>query len=73
MARCQARGRRTALMKRGDIWLVGLDRTLSHEQKGQCSVLIAGGVVTTNRCCSLRSAPRSRSRRARREEAGKRS
>ena len=27
-------------MKRGEIWLVGLDPTQGHEQKGRCPVLI---------------------------------
>ncbi|HKW98667.1 MAG TPA: type II toxin-antitoxin system PemK/MazF family toxin [Bryobacteraceae bacterium] len=27
-------------MKRGEIWLAGLDRSKGHEQKGGCSVLI---------------------------------
>jgi len=27
-------------MKRGEIWLVSLDPTLGHEQKGRCPVLI---------------------------------
>ena len=36
----QGRGRRDHLMKRGDIWLVGLDPTAGHEQKGRRPVLI---------------------------------
>src|SRR5215472_16700621 len=40
MACRQDRGRRADLMKRGDIWLVGLDPTLGHEQKGRRPVLI---------------------------------
>ena len=32
--------RRAYLMKRGDIWLVGLDATQGHEQKGRRPVLI---------------------------------
>ena len=34
------RGRRDHLMKRGDIWLVGLDPSAGHEQKGRRPVLI---------------------------------
>src|SRR5579884_2603173 len=40
MAPRQADGRRTHLMKRGDIWLVGLDPTEGHEQKDRRPVLI---------------------------------
>lgn len=40
MAGEQAGGRRTALMKQGDIWLVGLDPAEGHEQKGRRPVLI---------------------------------
>jgi mRNA-degrading endonuclease toxin of MazEF toxin-antitoxin module len=36
----QVRGRRTHLMKRGEIWLVGLDPIQGHEQQGRRSVLI---------------------------------
>ena len=36
----QGRGRRDHLMKRGDIWLVGLDPTQGHEQRGRRPVLI---------------------------------
>ncbi len=36
----QGRGRRDHLMQRGDIWLVGLDPTEGHEQKGRRPVLI---------------------------------
>ena len=36
----QGRRRRDHLMKRGDIWLVGLDPTAGHEQKGRRPVLI---------------------------------
>ena len=36
----QGRRRRDHLMKRGDIWLVGLDPTEGHEQKGRRPVLI---------------------------------
>ena len=36
----QGRRRRDYLMKRGDIWLVGLDPTAGHEQKGRRPVLI---------------------------------
>ena len=40
MAGGPACGRRVALMKRGEIWLVGLDPTQGHEQKGRRPVLI---------------------------------
>src|SRR5215470_15624026 len=40
MARRQACGWRVDLMKRGEIWLVGLDPTQGHEQKGRRPVLI---------------------------------
>ena len=40
MASGQARGPRAHLMRRGEIWLVGLDPTAGHEQKGFCPVLI---------------------------------
>jgi mRNA-degrading endonuclease toxin of MazEF toxin-antitoxin module len=40
MARRQAGGRRVDLMKRGEIWLVGLDPAEGHEQKGRRPVLI---------------------------------
>ncbi len=40
MARWQAGGRRAHLMKRGEIWLVSLDPTSGHEQKGRRPVLI---------------------------------
>src|SRR3954462_14155835 len=40
MARQQAGGRRTPLMKRGEIWLVRLDPAEGHEQKGRRPVLI---------------------------------
>ena len=40
MAQQQAGGSRTPLMKRGDIWLVGLDPAEGHEQKGRRPVLI---------------------------------
>jgi len=40
MARQPARRRRDPLMKRGEIWLVGLDPTEGHEQKGRRPVLI---------------------------------
>jgi len=40
MAGWQACGRRVDLMKRGEIWLVGLDPTQGHEQKGRRPVLI---------------------------------
>jgi mRNA-degrading endonuclease toxin of MazEF toxin-antitoxin module len=40
MAPWQAGGRRTPLMKRGDIWLVGLDPAEGHEQNGRRPVLI---------------------------------
>lgn len=40
MARQQARGTRADLMNRGEIWLVGLDPTEGHEQKGRRPVLI---------------------------------
>ena len=40
MARQQTGGRRTHLMKRGEIWLVGLDPAEGHEQKGRRPVLI---------------------------------
>ena len=40
MAPRQAGRRRAYLMKRGDIWLVGLDPTEGHEQKGRRPVLI---------------------------------
>ena len=36
----QACGRRVDLMKRGEVWLVGLDPTQGHEQKGRRPVLI---------------------------------
>ena len=36
----QGRRRRDHLMKRGDIWLVGLDPTQGHEQRGRRPVLI---------------------------------
>ena len=36
----QGRRRRDHLIKRGDIWLVGLDPTAGHEQKGRRPVLI---------------------------------
>lgn len=41
MARGHAGRRRTPLMKRGEIWLVGLDPSAGHEQKGLRPVLIA--------------------------------
>jgi mRNA-degrading endonuclease toxin of MazEF toxin-antitoxin module len=40
MAREQPGRRRIDLMKRGEIWLVGLDPTQGHEQKGRRAVLI---------------------------------
>ena len=40
MAGCQTRRRRADLMKRGEIWLVGLDPTEGHEQRGRRPVLI---------------------------------
>ncbi len=40
MAVWQACRRRAHLMKRGEIWLVGLDPTQGHEQKGHRPVLI---------------------------------
>lgn len=40
MARRQVSGNRAPLMKRGEIWLVGLDPTEGHEQKGRRPVLI---------------------------------
>jgi len=40
MAGWQDSGRRVDLMKRGEIWLVGLDPTQGHEQKGRRPVLI---------------------------------
>src|SRR5579863_5800769 len=40
MAKRHAQGRRTNLMKRGEIWLVALDPTEGHEQKGRRPVLI---------------------------------
>ena len=40
MARRQSNWRRTYLMRRGEIWLVGLDPTQGHEQKGRRPVLI---------------------------------
>ena len=40
MAPQQAGGRRAHLMKRGEIWLVGLDPAEGHEQKGRRPVLI---------------------------------
>jgi mRNA-degrading endonuclease toxin of MazEF toxin-antitoxin module len=40
MAVCQVRRRRAHLMKRGEIWLVGLDPAQGHEQKGHRPVLI---------------------------------
>src|SRR6202161_2422575 len=40
MARCRAGWSRAHLMKRGEIWLVGLDPTEGHEQKGRRPVLI---------------------------------
>jgi mRNA-degrading endonuclease toxin of MazEF toxin-antitoxin module len=40
VAPCQADRRRAHLMKRGEIWLVGLYPTQGHEQKGRRPVLI---------------------------------
>ena len=40
MGRQRAGGRRDPLMKRGEIWLVGLDPSEGHEQKGRRPVLI---------------------------------
>jgi mRNA-degrading endonuclease toxin of MazEF toxin-antitoxin module len=40
MAPQQTGGRRDPLMKRGEIWLVGLDPTEGHEQTGRRPVLI---------------------------------
>ena len=40
VAPCQADRRRAYLMKRGEIWLVGLDPAQGHEQKGRRPVLI---------------------------------
>src|SRR5215471_14934598 len=40
MARQQAGGCGTPLMKRGEIWLVALDPAQGHEQKGRRPVLI---------------------------------
>ena len=40
MARCQARGRRAAVMERGEIYLVSLDPTAGHEQQGTRPVLV---------------------------------
>jgi mRNA interferase ChpB len=40
MVRQWAGGRRDSLMKRGDIWLVALDPSQGHEQKGRRPVLI---------------------------------
>src|SRR5208283_1812736 len=36
----QGRRRRDHLMKRGEIWVVGLDPTEGHEQKGRRPVLV---------------------------------
>ena len=40
MARQCTGGRRDPLMRRGEIWLVGLDPSAGHEQKGRRPVLI---------------------------------
>lgn len=40
MARRQAGRSRAHLMKRGEIWLVGLDPSQGHEQKGRRPVLV---------------------------------
>src|SRR5579871_1510879 len=40
MAEFQAGRKRTDLMKRGEIWLVALDPSQGHEQKGRRPVLI---------------------------------
>lgn len=40
MAERQTLGRRAHLMKRGEIWLLGLDPTAGHEQQGRRPVLI---------------------------------
>lgn len=40
MAHGQAHGRGIALMKRGEIWLVGRDPSQGHEQKGRRPVVI---------------------------------
>ena len=40
MGRQRAGGRRDPLMKRGEIWLVGLDPSEGHEQNGHRPVLI---------------------------------
>ena len=45
MAQRQARGSRVALMKRGEIWLVGLDPAAGHEQKGLRPVLIVSSTA----------------------------
>ena len=45
VAPCQADRRRAYLMKRGEIWLVGLDPTQGHEQKGRRPVLIVSPEV----------------------------
>ena len=41
MARQQASGRRDPLMKRGEIWLVGLDPSEGHEQKGRPVLIVS--------------------------------
>ncbi|MDD9993900.1 MAG: type II toxin-antitoxin system PemK/MazF family toxin [Rhodospirillales bacterium] len=40
MARRQARRRRAAVVQRGEIWLVSLDPTAGHEQRGTRPVVI---------------------------------
>jgi mRNA-degrading endonuclease toxin of MazEF toxin-antitoxin module len=40
MVQRQAHGERDPLMRRGEIWLVGLDPSEGHEQKGRRPVLI---------------------------------
>jgi mRNA-degrading endonuclease toxin of MazEF toxin-antitoxin module len=105
MAPRQAGRRRAYLMKRGDIWLVGLDPTEGHEQKGRRPVLIVSpdafnrvtkvpvvvpvtsrgsfartagfavplaGAGTQTTGIPLRSTPRLRYGRTRRQEARKR-
>ncbi|MCY4547142.1 MAG: type II toxin-antitoxin system PemK/MazF family toxin [Defluviicoccus sp.] len=37
---CEARGQRAVVVKRGDIWLVSLDPSAGHEQRGTRPVLI---------------------------------
>ncbi|MDE0712995.1 MAG: type II toxin-antitoxin system PemK/MazF family toxin [Rhodospirillales bacterium] len=49
MARCQASRQRTLVVKRGEIWLVSLDPSAGHEQRGTRPVLIVSPAAFNER------------------------